>query len=111
MSTGIKLEDCLICDRLLVNKDQDINFEVPGMNVVVAKFKQNGMRLLDEHFFEKRNHKIIKVDLFLGIDVFQYISSVTDKKLGGSCLVLNDKVAPIDNVFSFLSPEQSKLVM
>ena len=50
--------------------------------------------------------------MLIGIDIMQNMSSVTwNKVLGGSCIVMNNKMAPIGNVFNFLNKDQSKSVM
>ena len=48
----------------------------------------------------------------MGVDIMQYMCSVTwNKVLGGSCMVINNKMSPIGNVFNFLNKDQSKSVM
>lgn len=112
MATGIKLEDRFTFVPLLVDKTLDINFYVPGMNAVICKFKENNIKLLDEHFYEAKNHETIQVDMLLGIDILQSMSSVSwQEKLGGKCLVMHNKVDPIGNVFNFLSPAEQQFVM
>ena len=80
-----------------------ITFEVPGMNEIINKFRQNNIALLDETFNEDKDHDIVAVDMLIGIDIMLYMSSVTwNKVLGGSCMVINNEMAPIGNVFNFL---------
>ena len=112
MSTGIKLHDRIAFVPLLVDKTLDIKFYVPGMNAVINKFKLNNMKLLDDYFYEPVNHEHIQVDMLLGIDVLQNMTSVSwQEKLGGSCLVMHNKAAPIGNVFNFLAPAERQFVM
>ena len=90
----------------------NVTFEVPGMNEIINKFRQNNIALLDETFNEDKDHEIVAVDMLIGIDITQYMSSVTwNKVLGGSCMVINNKMAPIGNVFNFLNKDQRKSVM
>ena len=50
--------------------------------------------------------------MLIGIDVLQFMSSVTwSRILGGSCLVIDNNVAPIGNVFNFLNENQRKSLM
>ena len=81
MDTGIKLQDRFAFVPLLVDKTSDIKFYVPGMNAVISNFKQNNMRLLDEHFYEPINHEHIQVDMLLGIDILQNMTSVLAGKI------------------------------
>ena len=112
MSTGIKLHDGLVFVPLLVDKNMDVRFEVPGMNAVIEKFKRNNIKLLDNHFYEEGNHEIFVLDMLLGIDVISCFSSAyLDKRLGGNCLVMHDKVSPIGSVIMHLSPDQQKWLM
>lgn len=90
MPTGIDLTNHFIFAPLLVDTTLEMKFEVIGMNAVIAKFKQQNISLLNEKFYEDINHETIKVDMLLGIDILQSISSVSwDKTLGGSCLVVD----------------------
>ncbi|XP_068213417.1 uncharacterized protein [Palaemon carinicauda] len=48
--------------------------------------------------------------MLLGIDIIQSMSSISlERKLGGTCLVIKNKVAPIGNVLDFLAKEQKKI--
>ena len=112
MSTGISIYNRLIFIPLLVDSTLNVTFEVPGMNEIINKFRQNNIVLLDETFDEDKDHEIVAVDMLIGIDIMQYMSSVTwNKVLGGSCMVINNKMAPIGNVFNFLNKDQSKSIM
>lgn len=63
-------------------------------------FKLNDIGFLVETFYEKGNHETITVDMLLGTDIFQYMSSVTWKEvlLCGTCLVVKNKVALMGTV-------------
>ena len=112
MSTGIRMNNRLIFIPLLVDSTLNVTFKVPGMNEIINKFRQNNIALLDETFNEEKDHEIVAVDMLIGIDIMQYMSSVIwNKALGGSCMVINNKMAPIGNVFNFLNKDQSKSVM
>ena len=112
MSSGIMINKQLIFVPLLVDKTLNISFEVPGLSLVVDKFKKQNIGLLDQAFCENRNHDKLEIDMLLGIDAVQYLLSGTyDKLLGGTCFVFNDKVAPVGNVFNFLNEEERKFVM
>ena len=112
MSTGIRINNRLIFIPLLVDSTLNITFEVPGMNEIINKFRQNNIALLDETFNEDKDHEIVAVDMLIGTDIMLYMSSVTwNKVLGGACLVINNKMAPIGNVFNFLNKDHSKSVM
>ena len=111
MSTGIKIGNRLIFVPLLVDSALDITFEVPGMSAVISKFRDNNIKLMDESFYNHTNHDEISVDMLLGIDVLHYMPSFSwNRLLGGSCIVMNDKVAPIGNILNFLNVEQRKYV-
>ena len=111
MSTGIKIGNRLVFVPLLVDDTLDITFEVPGMNAVLSNFKDNNIKLMDETFYKHSNHEQISVDMLLGIDVLHHMPSFSwNRLLGGSCIVMNDKVAPIGNIFNFLSADQRKIV-
>ncbi|XP_068228118.1 uncharacterized protein [Palaemon carinicauda] len=69
MSTGININNNLLFIPLLVDKSLNINFEVPGMNQIINKFKENNIALLDETFCDYRNHERMKVDILMGIDI------------------------------------------
>ena len=112
MSTGIRINNRLIFIPLLVDSTLNITFEVPGMNEIINKFKQNNIALFDDTFHEDKDHEIVVVDMLIGIDIMQYMSSVTwNKVLGGSCMVIDNKMTLIGNVFNFLDKDQSKSVM
>lgn len=81
------------------------------MNAVIKKIKQN-KKLLDEQFYEAENHETIQVDMLLGRDILQSMSSlILENRLRGKCLIMNNKVDPLGNVFNFLTPEEQKFVM
>ena len=112
MSTGVRINNRLVFIPLLVDSTLNITLEFPGMNEIINKFKQNNIELLDEAFNEDRDHETVAVDMLMGIDIMQFMSSVSWKRvLGGSCLSINNKLAPIGNVFNFLTKEQSKCLM
>ena len=111
MSTGIKLENRLVFVPLLVDSTLDITFEVPGIKAVISNFVANEISLLDESFYKHTNHERISVDMLLGIDILHHMPSVAwGNILGGSCIIMNKKVAPIGNIFNFLSKDQSTFV-
>ena len=112
MSNGIRINNELIFIPLLVDNTLNITFKVPGKNEIINKFRQNNIELLDETFNEDRDHETVAMDMLIGIDIMQFMFSVTwNKVLGGSCLVINNKIAPIGNAFNFLTKEQSKSLM
>ena len=112
MSTGIEINNMYIFVPLLVDRTLNIQFEVPGLNQTVTKLKRSGFALLDETFCDDKNHDELQVDVLLGVDVVQnMVSGSYQKILGGTCFVLNNKVAPIGNVFNFLNNEERRVVM
>ena len=112
MSTGVEINGMFVFVPLLVDKSLNISFEVPGLNMTINKLKRNNIGLLDQSFYEEKNHDKMEVDMLLGIDIVQYMLSGTYLKvLGGTCFVLDNKVAPLGNVFNFLNEEERKLVM
>ena len=112
MSTGIRLDNKLVFIPLLVDNTWNIAFEVPGMNDIVSNFRKRNFAFLDETLYEDRDHEVIAVDMLIGIDIIQFLPSLTwDKVLGGTCLVMGNKMAPVGNVLNFLNENQSKSVM
>ena len=69
ISTGIRINNRLIFIPLLVDSTLNITFEVPGMNEIINKFRQNNIASLDEAFNEDKNHEIVAVDMLIGIDI------------------------------------------
>ena len=110
MSTGIKIGKTFVSVPLLIDSTFDITYDVPGMSAVVSKFKENNIRLLDEAFNLDTNHDQIKVDMLMGIDVLQHMTYHTTQLLGGSCIVMFNKISPVGNIFRFLDMEQRKAV-
>ena len=111
MSTGIRINNRLVFIPLLVDSNWNLTFEVPGMNHIIDNFKQNNIGLLDEAFLKDRNHEIINVDMLIGIDIIQFMHLDWKQILGGTCLVINNKVAPLGNIFNFLKEKQRKSVL
>ena len=82
------------------------------MNEVINKFKRNNLPLLDEAFLTDDNHENINIDMLVGIDIVQYMVPGTYvKELGGTCFSLNNKLAPIGNVFNFLDENERRSLM
>ena len=109
MSTGVRINGQLNFVPLLIDRTLDIEYEAPGLTHVVNKFKRNNIQLLDEAFISNANHDTVKVDMLMGIDIIQLlIPSQYKEMLGGTCFVFNNKVAPVGNVFDFLTPAQEK---
>ena len=109
MSTGIDVGGRLVFIPLLVDDNVDVIFEVPGMNEVVAKFKQQEIRFADKTFNEERNEELFRVDMLLGIDILQFFPEVRFTKIyGGTCLIVNSKFAPVGNVLNFLNDVQKR---
>lgn len=112
MSKGIKQDKRLVFVPLLVDRTLNKTVQVSRMNGVISNFKLNSSGLLNETFYEKRNHETITVNMPLGINISQYMSSVTwEEVLGGSCFVLNNKVAPMGTVLNFLNKNLSKFLI
>ena len=108
MSTGIKVGQRLIFVPLLVDSKLNISFEAPGINEVLDKFKGESIILADEAFQEERDHETVDIDMLVGIDIIQYFSLSILNCLGGFCFSLNGRIAPIGNIFNFLSSEQRR---
>ena len=113
MSSGIKINNRLVFVPLLVDKTLNISYEIPGMNQIIRKFKQNNIPLLDEAFLTDSDYENINIDMLMGIDIIQFMVPGTclDKILGGTCFVFNNKVAPIGNVLNFLDKVEQRSVM
>ena len=110
MSTGVRIGNRLIFVPLLVDETLDISFEMHGMSQVVRNLRRNKILLADNTFYEHGDLEKIKVDMLLGIDILQHFTVTNSNCLGGSCLVINGKVAPVGNVFNFLNSKQSKIL-
>ena len=111
MSTGIRINNRLVFIPLLVDSNWNLTFEVPGMNHIINNFEHNNIGLLDESFLKDRNHEIINVDMLIGIDIIQFMHLDWNQFLGGTCLVIDNKVAPLGNIFNFLNENQRKTVL
>ena len=87
----------------------DITYEVPGMNQVMDKFRNNNIDLADEAFYnESWDHENIRIDMLMEIDILQYFILSIQNMCEGFCFSLNNKIAPMGNIFNFLTSEQRK---
>ena len=112
MSSGIYVNNRLVFVPLLVDRTLNINLEIPGMNQIIRKFKNNNLPLLDEAFLTDSNYENINIDMLVGIDIIQFMVPGTYvKQLGGTCFLLNGRLAPIGNILNFLDKDESKAVM
>ena len=112
MSTGIYVNGMFVHVPLLIDAKLDIGFEVPGLNLVINKLKRHNIKFLDHSFYSDANHDFLQVDMLLGVDVIQYMTSGGYQEiLGGTCFVLNNRASPIGNVFNFFTLDEQKLVM
>ncbi len=96
---------------LLIDNTFQLNYDVPGLSAVINSFKQNKIPLLDEVFYRDSNTDVIEVDMLLGIDVLQHMQYYTTTKLGGTCMVMEGRYAPIGNIFRFLDEKQTEPVL
>ena len=75
MSTGIYINGMFVYVPLLIDAKLNIGFEVPGLNLVINKLKRNKIKFLDHAFYDDTNHDFLQVDMLLGVDVIQYMTS------------------------------------
>ena len=108
MSTGVKIGNKLFFIPLLVDEHMDIRYELPGMNLVVDKLKAQKVPFADESFYENRNHENVEIEMLIGIDIIQHFSLSMINCVGGNCLHINNKVAPVGNIFNFLNSDQCR---
>ena len=79
------------------------------MNEVMDKFRNNNIDLADEAFYnESWDHENIRIYMLMGMDVLQYVTLSIQNMCGGYCFSLNNKIAPVGNIFNFLTSEQRK---
>lgn len=83
ITTRIRIDGSLVFVLLLVDRTLNTTFEVLGMNGVIDNFKQINVLFLDEVFDEERDHGILAVNMLLGTDVLEFMSSTTFEKIPG----------------------------
>ena len=108
MSTGIRLKDRIVFVPLLGDENMNINYKIPGMNTVINKLISQNVSLVDSSFYLNKDHGNIALDMLVGIDIIQYFSFSINKIGGGFNFIIDDKVAPVGNILSFLSSGERK---
>ena len=107
IALGIEILNKVWSIPILVDEHLNIQLEMPGMNYIVANFKEAGYDLLDAELLPANNNEVIAIDMLVGIDIIQHMPSFNIRKeMGGNCLVIGNRVAPIGNALSFLREGQ-----
>ena len=91
---------------VLVDENLELSYEVPGMNDAVENLKKR-FELADESYYSEGDHSCFDLDLLLGIDLWQFVSSLSvECSMRGNCIIYNNKAIPIGNVKHFMNEKQ-----
>ena len=100
---GFEIEGNIINMPVLVDKNLQLRYEIPGMNDAVKNLKGK-FKLADESYYSDRDHTKFDLDLLLGIDLWQFVTKISvERFMRGTCIMYNNKVIPIGNVKHFMN--------
>ena len=103
---GFEIEGKIINMPDLVDKNLELSYEVPGMNDAVENLKKR-FELAAESYYSEGNHSCFDLDLLLGIDLWQFVSSLSvECFMRGNCIIYNNKAISMGNVKHFMNEKQ-----